>query len=59
LVYLYSSIKMMHGPINIRFHGCSFIMGTDITQFPMVQEHFFLRWIYAEALLGNECKIRS
>jgi len=41
------------------FHGCSFIMGTDLTQFPLVEEHFFLRWIYSETLLGNECKIRS
>jgi len=41
------------------FHGRSFIMSTEIIQFPLVEEHFFLRWIYAETLLGNECKICS
>jgi len=41
------------------FHGCFFIMVTDITQFQLVEEHFFLPWKYAGNLLGNECKIRS
>lgn len=41
------------------FQGCSFLMGTDITEFPLVEVHFFRRWKYADNVPGNECKIRS